>query len=91
MGDPYPGMHYLTDGKMKYIWFNDGIEQLFDLQNDPRECRNLSADPGYGSQLKTWRSRLIEKLCDRPEGFSDGERLIPNRDYPPHNALALIE
>lgn len=91
MGDPYPGMHFLTDGKMKYIWFNDGIEQLFDLECDPRECRNLSADPGYGSQLNTWRSRLIEKLGDRPEGFSDGERLIPNRDYPPHNAIALIE
>ncbi len=74
--------HFLTDGKTKYIWLpTDGREQLFDLASDPRECRNLAADPVHADLLATWRDRLIEHLRNRPEGFTDGRRLIPGRPY----------
>jgi len=34
----------VTDGRWKYHWsFNDGREQLFDLENDPLETRDLVA------------------------------------------------
>ncbi len=91
MDDQHPGMHYLTDGQSKYIWFNDGTEQFFDLKNDPRELRNLvEADP-QSEEVGIWRARLIRKLDGRPEGFSDGEKMIPHRSHLHHNALASID
>ena len=31
--------------------------------------------------LADWRARLVRRLAGRPEGFSDGQRLIPGRPY----------
>jgi arylsulfatase len=77
-----PVHHTLTDGKEKYIWFvADGREQFFRLTNDPTECRDLAADPAESERLSHWRTRLIKELRDRPEGFTDGARLIPGRPY----------
>ena len=90
MGDQHPGMHYMTDGHQKYIWFNDGTEQLFDIDADPQEMKNLSEDSAHTDALEMWRNRLIHKLEGRPEGFSDGKQLIPNRDYQTHNSLATL-
>jgi arylsulfatase A-like enzyme len=79
--------HGLTDGRFKYIWRpNDGREHLFDLEADPREERDLSADPSHRELVQQWRKRLVERLAPRPEGFSDGGRLIPGRPYPPLQA-----
>jgi arylsulfatase len=74
--------HYLTDGRMKYIWFSgDGREQLFDLVADPKELRDLSASPQHAAALEQWRQRLVEHLRDRPEGFTDGTRLVAGRHH----------
>lgn len=72
----------LTDGREKYIWSpRDGTEQLFDLRTDPDECRNLARRKSHATRLALWRQRLIEKLKNRPEGFTDGKSLIPGRPY----------
>ncbi len=79
-----PVHHCLTDGKEKYIWFvDDGREQLFDLTADPNECRDLRQETAGRPRLELWRNRMAAELRDRPEGFSDGQRLIPGRNYPP--------
>ena len=68
----------LTDGREKYIWNPvTGREQLFDLNADPHELRDCAAEPDGAARIVPWRRRLIERLKDRPEGFTDGERLIP--------------
>ena len=78
------GFHALTDGRFKYVWRpHDGVEHLFDLDEDPREEHDLVADTAQRGLLERWRDRLIQRLADRPEGFSDGKRLIPGRPYPP--------
>ena len=78
-----PHHHTLTDGKEKFIWFaQDGREQFFRLGDDPLECHDLIAKPEEAERIALWRQRLIDTLRDRPEGFSDGERLIPGCDYP---------
>ncbi len=75
--------HALTDGRMKYVWRpTDGGEHLFDLDQDPREERDLAKVPESRLLLERWRSRLVERLAGRPEGFSDGQRLIAGRPYP---------
>jgi len=76
--------HALTDGRVKYIWRpKDGSEQLFDLETNIHEEHDLSEDPNHNPELKACRMRLIKLLAGRPEGFSDGERLIAGRPYPP--------
>lgn len=72
--------HALTDGHLKYIWRpEDGSEQLFNLDKDPREEHDLAKLP----VVKQWRQCLAQRLASRPEGFSDGTQLIPGRPYPP--------
>ncbi len=78
------GFHALTDGRFKYVWRpHDGTQHLFDLERDPREQHDLSTDADQRELLESWRRRLVQRLAERPEGFSDGERLITGRPYPP--------
>ena len=84
-GEYADSMHFLTDGKEKYVWFTGGgREQLFDLVEDPMECCDLSKRPESAERIASWRGRLVEELKGRPEGFTDGKRLIPGR---PHSAI----
>ncbi len=72
----------VTDGEEKFVWLvRDGEEQFFDLTTDPNELHNLISDGAYQEPVKMWRRLLIDELKERPEGFSDGERLIPGRRY----------
>jgi hypothetical protein len=67
---------------MKYIWRPlDGTEHLFDLTKDPHEEHDLSKRPAGQAEIETWRARMVQVLAKRPEGFSDGNRLIPGRPY----------
>ena len=78
------GFQCLTDGREKYVWFtSDGREQFFDLENDPDELHDLSRSAGSAERVAWWRSQLVEVLKDRPEGFSDGTRLVPGQPFPP--------
>jgi alkylated DNA nucleotide flippase Atl1 len=80
-------MHQVTDGHSKYIWRPiDGTEQLFDLDKDIREEHDLAKDPVHRTLLEQCRARLVSLLVDRPEGFSDGSKLIAGRPYPPLQA-----
>jgi len=67
--------HAMTDGHFKYIWRSaTGQEQLFNLDADPTECRDLAAVPAEAERLALWRNRLIEALTPRHEGFiKDGK------------------
>ena len=72
------GFQCLTDGREKYGWFtSDGREQFFDLTDDPQELHDLSAAPDRAERVAWWRARMVERLEGRPEGFSDGKRLVP--------------
>ena len=77
-----PYFQSLTDGREKFVWLPDsGKELLFDLCDDPQELRNLASSATHAARVTHWRSRLIAELKGRPEGFTDGERLIPGRPY----------
>jgi arylsulfatase len=76
-------LQWLTDGRFKYVWHSGtGVEQLFDLIEDPRELHDLArsgqADPA------PWRTRLATELRDREEGFVDANgQLIVGRPVHP--------
>jgi arylsulfatase A-like enzyme len=76
------GNHYLTDGHSKYIWYTQtGREHLFDLDNDPDELRDQALQAGAEQKLQPWRDRLIEVLKGRPEGFTDGNKLVVGQTH----------
>jgi len=57
---------------------------------DPQECTNLAANPEHSAEVTRWRDQLIAQLKDRPEGFTDGEKLIVGRPYPDLMVEALV-
>lgn len=80
---PAQAFHALTDGHHKYIWRPaDGSEQLFNLHDDWQEAHDLAPDAAHRDALALWRARMIRELAGRPEGFSDGTRLVAGRPYP---------
>ena len=65
----------LTDGTWKYIWFfRTGEEQLFNLKDDPGEGSDLSEI--NTAELKKWRSRMVNHLSERGEGFVKNGKLV---------------
>ena len=70
-------MQYLTDGKIKYIWFpRTGREQLFDLRKDPYELNDLSQSEDYGGIIDKLRARLVEELEPRKCGLACNGKLV---------------
>lgn len=68
-------LQWVTDGHVKYLWASGwGTEELFDLDSDPGELRNLAPLPEHAHLLGLWKGRLIEALTGREEGFvHDGD------------------
>lgn len=77
-------MQYLTDGRWKYIWFpRKDKEQLFDLERDPYECRDVALTAEHRERLLLWRKRLVQELAPRGAGLADGDRLVCQSGRPP--------
>jgi arylsulfatase A-like enzyme len=87
-GEHYGGEwsnQWLTDGKWKYAWYSqNGLEQLFNLVEDPQELHNLA--PDHPDLLPAWLERLARELDGREEGYVQGGKLVVGR--PPQNILA---
>ncbi|MDH3591856.1 MAG: arylsulfatase [Planctomycetota bacterium] len=68
----------LTDGRFKYIFHAfDGSEQLFDLDADPGETKDLAAQPDHAARLTRWRARMAKHLAPRGETWvADGKPAI---------------
>lgn len=52
----------LADRRYKYIYYVNQPPQLFDLIDDPRECRDLAALPEYKPILEEFERRLRTRL-----------------------------
>ena len=65
-----PTLHALIGGRWKYIrchglWDRD---ELYDLQNDPEELRNLISDPQQAERVAEMNARLWRRLAES-KGF----------------------
>jgi arylsulfatase len=92
MAGLHEGFHYLTNGRQKYVWWlGSGREQLFDLQTDPTELRDLSNDLSRAHTIAGWRERLIEVLTGAPEGFVRAGRLMADVVYNAASSRAVVD
>jgi arylsulfatase len=67
--------HYIVHDRYKYIWFaHTGEEQLFDLEKDPYEMNDLSAN---AELLRPMRQRLAARLKNRSDYKYDLAALKP--------------
>ena len=78
--DGWESMHWVTDGHRKFAWWSgSGIEQFFDLDEDPQELHDLVADETRAAEVEDWRGRLVGYLRDREEGFVVEGALVAGR------------
>lgn len=71
---------YVVTPHDKYVWFTQtGVERYFDLDTDPREEHDLSADPAHAGRVEELRSLLARELEGREEGYSSGGRLVSGK------------
>ena len=73
--------HFIVYERYKYIWFaKTNEEQIFDLQDDPHELQDLSADLQL---LRPMRQRLAERLKGRTDYNYDAAGLRPLNNRAP--------
>lgn len=71
---------FIVTKEDKYIWYSQtGIERYFRLDQDPDETENKIFDLQYADRITYLRSRLIQELTGREEGYTDGKGLIVGR------------
>jgi len=69
-------MRSITLDNMKLIWGSDGRNELYDLNSDPGETRNLVGDPAYSSlerEMLAGLQRLVDKYSAVSDTSSDSQ------------------
>ncbi len=67
-------MFTLRRDKMKYGFNFGGTDELYNLEADPGELRNLATDPNYGDELEDLRKRMsdwMERTHYHPHGVRE--------------------
>ena len=73
-------MQWIRSERFKYVWFSgDGHEQLFDLEADPCEERDVAGADDFAGELARHRELLVAELADREEGYVADGSLVPGR------------
>lgn len=60
----------------KYVFNCGGPDELYDLQDDPHELKNLAADPGSAALLREGREKLDAWLRDHRDGLRERFRRL---------------
>ncbi len=67
--------HGVRSQDWRYIRYADGSEELYDMQKDPNEWRNLAGDPKFANIVKEHR-RWLPKVNEKPAPGSRHRILI---------------
>lgn len=72
--------HAVRSSNFRYIRYRDGSEELYDHRSDPREHRNLAADPAY-LPVKKRLSGSIPRLNKKPSSLESGGQDTYGKKY----------
>lgn len=67
--------HVVSGERFRYLSYPDGSEELYDIENDPHEWRNLASDPAYAdhkAELAQWLPKINAPNLGRPPGAGRG-------------------
>ncbi|AOB31432.1 arylsulfatase [Bordetella sp. H567] len=65
------------DGRYKLIWYPTGnVVQLFDLQEDPRECQDLAGAAAYANVQRRLEDVLVSRAWGVDEAWISDGRLV---------------
>ncbi|MFK7819233.1 MAG: sulfatase/phosphatase domain-containing protein, partial [Planctomycetaceae bacterium] len=59
-----PKQRVLEDSRWRFIHYRPGVEELYDIRNDPNELVNLANDPKYNRIRRNFRRKLPRRLVD---------------------------
>jgi arylsulfatase A-like enzyme len=77
----------ITDGRWKYAWYTiDGTEQMFDVESDPQELRDLSEEASFDEKKAELKDELIRQLESYASRFVQDGTLVQREFTPPTEA-----
>ena len=56
------GNHALSGNRWRYLRYQEGDEELYDIESDPNEWKNLADESEYAEKLRTMREQMDEQL-----------------------------
>lgn len=59
------------DNKFKFVYNGFDFDELYDLENDPHECRNLAKDPAYAEIIRTYYKKIWKFAYDNQDLLGD--------------------
>jgi choline-sulfatase len=87
-GIRHPDAKMIRDRRWKYCHYVGNGAELYDLEKDPRERRNLAGDPAHREVVERMRCALLDWLitCDEREQIAP--RWLPADERAGHAAAA---
>lgn len=76
-----PGNNSVRDEKWRYIRYVDGSEELYDLENDPHEFKNLAGGIAHDAEIVRLRKWIPQYQAPHAPGSRD--RILEYRDALP--------
>ena len=59
----------VRDGNWKYIWNRFDIDELYDLDADPGEMKNVAGRPDCQDRIASMRGQIAEMICRTGPGL----------------------
>jgi len=80
------GNHAVRSARWRYIRYADGSEEMYDMQDDPQEWKNLASDPAHAATIAEHRQWLPK--IDLPPAPGSQQRILT---YDPATKEAVWE
>lgn len=58
-----PGNYALSTRDWRYLRYQDGVEELYDIAHDPHEWQNLVKEPAHNAKLAELRKRMQDAVA----------------------------
>ena len=80
----------LRTNKWKYIYYKGFPAQLFDLENDPDEFKDLGQSAKYSKTRDEMKDQLLQRITSRKNRVAaTDEFVLKDRDYTKEDGIMI--